>query len=198
VQLGNVRPCPPPDLAAIIPQAALQQQQQEEVGSASPAAAAAAWACSSQGLASLGSLLRPGLLLEYRSGKRAGTWLPALVLHSSLLRPPVSSSLLQLALQHNTQQQQQQQQQQQGDDQQQQQQRQQGDDQQQQRQQAAAGSKVTAAGLVSACEQLQGSRQEGGLEPHCQPPQPDERVLTLQLLGGTCDVGSRAAWCWCD
>jgi hypothetical protein len=164
VLLGNVRPWPPPELASIIPSAALQQQQQQQQDGPllSPATAAAAWACSAGGLASLSKMLRPGLLLEYRSGKRGGAWLPALVLHSSLVRPHVSRGLISA---HSSTQQQQP-----GD--------------------TAGGGKVTLAGLVSACEHLAGSRREGGggAAPACQPPRPEERVLTLQLLGGTYDV----------
>jgi hypothetical protein len=167
VLLGNVRPCPPPHLASIIPPAALQQQQQQQ-GAAQlpPAAAAAAWAASPEGLFHLAKLLRPGLLLEYRSGKRHRTWLPALLLHSSLLRPPLSSQLQQLSLQHSTQQQQ-------GE---------------QQHSGAAGGGRVTAAGLVAAVRELAGSSEQGGAVPACQAPQPEDRVLTLQLLGGTRDV----------
>jgi hypothetical protein len=154
VLLGNVRPCPPPELASIIPPAAAPQQQQHDPP-LSPAAAAAAWACSAEGLSRLSKLLRPGLLLEYRSGKRGGAWLPALVLHSSLMRPFVSRQLADLSRQPGN---------------------------------AAGGGRVTLAGLVSAHEQLAGSRHEGGAVPACEPPRPEERVLTLQLLGGTFDV----------
>jgi hypothetical protein len=160
VLLGNVRPCPPPELASIIPPTAAQQQQQQHDPLLSPAAAAAAWACSAEGLSRLTKLLRPGLLLEYRSGKRGGAWLPALVLHSSLMRPPVSRQLADLS-------------------------RQPGD--------AAGGARVTLAGLVAAHEQLAGATGEGGVVPACQPPRPEDRVLTLQLLSGTFDV----SWITC-
>jgi hypothetical protein len=164
VLLGNVRPCPPPELASIIPPAAAQQQQQQHDPPLSPAAAAAAWAGSAEGLSRLSKLLRPGLLLEYRRGKQGGAWLPALLLHSSLARPSLSRQLADLSTQPGN---------------------------------AAGGGRVTLAGLVSACEQLAGSSREGGVVAAWQPPRPEERVLTLQLLGGTYDVSGLAcklAW----
>lgn len=79
ISLWNVRPQPPDNMCSLIPTEQLQ-----------PGQSAVEWASSSVGLLHLSRSLRPGVLLEYRKHKSDG-WVPAVVLHSRMVRPRLSS-----------------------------------------------------------------------------------------------------------
>lgn len=151
VLLGNVRPSPPPQLASIFPAHVLQQSSTAD------------WACSAEGLTYLSRLLRPGVLLEYHR-RTTNSWQPALLLHSSLVRPKLSSQLKQKLLQQE-----------------------QELDQGHQQDGCIASSRVNAKGFVATCKWLRDS-EEGQQLPCYQPPGPDDSVLVLLLLSGTVDA----------